>query len=648
MLNSEEIITEVESRERFLEQLVRGELIEPVLGENQQLKFLVARRWNSWYPSYFSTLGGCYVIQTRDNEHCGDKKDKNSGCIVVDPGFGFLNELRKKYKIEPHEIRSIIVSHFHPDHMAGVIEFLTLTHESKHPCNIYLNKTSFEYFKSFQGKYNRIYQLNGGQSVELAKYKFEQKNSKLDESIYVRALKVHHAEIGNTHQSLGLIFTIKTGKVDWKLGILGDTDGSDLYMNEYVERFRGVNVLVLHLGTYSDTNYGQGDKHLYRTGIIKLLNALSEDATFKANLKLLILSEFGLEMAEIEELRNLCKDFVNSHNFFNMIAFYKFLSGDQHKFHRSMFSKFSNDVITDFLKNDNENYDNIYASLFGILIVIDPMGFKNRGAIKIDAQKILSSKQGLRDFNEWCIEINSDYANAINEFLKKYIKEMIKFWGSDVDTSLNILKDLTTKIFNHLSENQFYQSRNPGAINNFEIMHYIEKYLKSIKIIDNDSLIEIFAKIEKLQIDEIMLRILFITASMYKISKEIQDDRKEIKQLNLDKGIEIMPSILNALKDECRDELINRLFLSHNGIELVFSNSISIKGLDKNDKESYIPVDRAFQDPKNSMKIIRKPIVLDNFCEIPPKDIDIWHLSIPAPNGFLDTDLQICQTETNL
>jgi len=172
MLTSEDVMNEVESRESFLEQLVRGELIEPVLGENQQLKFLVARRWNSWYPSYFNTLGGCYVIQTRDNEHCGDKKDKNSGCIVIDPGFGFLNELRHKYKIEPHEIRSIIVSHFHPDHTAGIIEFLTLTHESKHPCNIYLNKTAFEYFKSFQGKYNRIYQLNGGQSVELAKYKY--------------------------------------------------------------------------------------------------------------------------------------------------------------------------------------------------------------------------------------------------------------------------------------------------------------------------------------------------------------------------------------------------------------------------------------------------------------------------------------------
>ena len=646
MLSSKEIVSEVERREKFLEQLVRGELIEPVLGENKQLKFLIARRWNSWYPSYFSTLGGCYVIQTRDNEHCGNKKDKNSGCIVVDPGFGFLNELRKKYKIEPHEIRSIIVSHFHPDHMAGIIEFLTLTHESKHPCNIYLNKTSFEYFKSFQGKYNRIYQLNGGQSVELAKYKFKGKKYKtgpgIDESIYVRALKVHHAEIGNTHQSLGLIFTIKTGKKEWELGILGDTDGSDRYMKEYVENLRGVDVLVLHLGTYSDTNYGQGDKHLYRLGINKLLHEISKDDNLKNNIKSIILSEFGLEMAEVNELRRLCGDFINSHGFFNMIAFYNLLSseklGEKHEFHKSMFSKFSNDIIISFLyPNSNQiynNYDNLYASLLCLLIVLDKNNFKNkRNYIKIDIKRILSSNLKIQDFLMWDIEIDPDYAKNIEEEVKDYINEMIKFWETDVDISLDLIKELVAKIFNDLKNKDFYQLSNSGIIRDFEILHYTKKYLKSIKKADNnekddDSLKEILEKIEELSLSEIIFEILYLIGVIYTVSDELKSE-DETNHMNLHKGLKIMPSVLTAFKDELNAELNSRLFLSHNGLELAFSDSISIKGKDNADNDLFIPIEAAFQDPDNSMSIRLKPAI---------SDLDRWMLSVPAPNEVTNTD----------
>lgn len=211
MTNEEEkLIERIMIRTIVLEDLVRGEIIKPSSGIYQErLKFIIATNWNSWYPSYFEIFGGCYGFVTRD-----DRKeiDKNAGVTVIDPGFNFSKALRKFFNIEPHDIRKVLISHFHPDHTTGMYELLTLTHESRHACAYHLDTTAYDFFKAFQGKDNKIYEYKNNQVIEVAKYMYKN----IEESIYANIIQTFHGEIGNRHNSHGFIFDVKPATGDSK------------------------------------------------------------------------------------------------------------------------------------------------------------------------------------------------------------------------------------------------------------------------------------------------------------------------------------------------------------------------------------------------------------------------------------------------
>jgi hypothetical protein len=359
---AEELVSRIDNFTELLNELIKGNIIKPTSRKfDPLLRFIVARKWNSWYPGYFDTKGGCYAFITRDSNE--DPKD-NSGVIVIDPGFKYWDILRKYYNIEPHDLRKIIVSHYHPDHTMGLFELLTVMNETEYPCSYYLNRTSYDVFRSFQGKYNKINEFKENQQIELANYKpiitdepqswYDDKRLKIGNSndvIKMEAIRTFHKEIGNKHNSIGLKFNIRSHSIEKELLILGDTDGSEKYIDRYMHYIQNAEVLVLHLGSFSDKGYGSGNKHLYKNGIIDILNCInciSEGHIIKrgkieccinekillyndklgrvrpgknisscklrnnihlGNLKLVLISELGLEMAPLCELIESFGDF---------------------------------------------------------------------------------------------------------------------------------------------------------------------------------------------------------------------------------------------------------------------------------------------------------------------------------------------------
>lgn len=318
-----------ESHERFLRELVRGKyvpLARYILGG---LRFGIARRWNSWYPSYFDVEGGCYVLIPGDVDlkHEGNKKDKRVGVVVIDPGFRFMDILRSEYQIEPRDISSVIVTHYHPDHMGGLLEFAAIMKTSKQPCTMYVNSTTFGSFRSLQDTFINVCELCDGQIQELLKY--VARDGKLVQA-RIRAVRVHHNEIGNQHASLGLVLEISQssserqsnpGQSVYRIGIMGDTDGSAEYIPEYVREFSNVDVLLLHLGTYSDRKFGHGGKHLYVEGVKNVLSGFGTHLRESGKAggssltnMVVVLSEFGLELAEPPQLYATLRPFIASHS----------------------------------------------------------------------------------------------------------------------------------------------------------------------------------------------------------------------------------------------------------------------------------------------------------------------------------------------
>lgn len=364
----------------MLDDIAKGRIIKPYPMNSSILRFVIARKWNSWYPSYFNTEGGCYAFITRNVE---PNEERNyAGVIAIDPGFNFMENLRRYFGVEPNNIRNIIVSHYHPDHVNGLFEFITLNHELKVPCSYYLNPTTYDFFRIFEG----VSEVVEEQKIRLVDYividnnfrnsVFIEPNAEkyAKDSIYFTALKTFHREIGNRHNSLGFSFDVlAAGKNPRKILLLGDTDGDPEYLEKYLGYIKDVEIAILHLGSYSNRGYGKGDKHLYKRGLIDIFNCINcvrggkiilkegkikecidkgiisltatdsvhrttnsqlckmhKEEGFFENLKLVLVSELGLEMAPIKDLSRSFDLFDWSSGLYPLLLFSKYYSINMH------------------------------------------------------------------------------------------------------------------------------------------------------------------------------------------------------------------------------------------------------------------------------------------------------------------------------
>lgn len=304
------IADDIEKREKELELLLTRDIFNS-REEPDDTTLIVARRWNSWYPSYFDAAGGgSYLIQT-SKAHPDDKSEppKKPKVILVDPGYGFLTVVRS-LGINARDIDTVIITHFHPDHMNGIFEYMNLRIETGKATSIYMNPTTFAALgRSGTGNID-IFELPPLSAVTLANYQKE--CNSMYERIVVRAVQTHHREITNTSHPIGLIFEIEQCKsplfddnpIARNIGIIGDTDAYHIHLESYSKDFHKSDVLVLHIGTFASKPKGRPGKHLYLMGARNLLHELMIERRRSAirDNQLVLISEFGMEHATLGQL----------------------------------------------------------------------------------------------------------------------------------------------------------------------------------------------------------------------------------------------------------------------------------------------------------------------------------------------------------
>lgn len=623
---TDELTNEVDTRIDFLDDFVQGKIIKPDIPENvtQDFRFIVARKWSSWYPSYFKTIGGCYAFVSRDNHH---RPPANAGVIIIDPGFGFLDTIRREYQIEPHDIKSVIVTHFHPDHSAGLIDFLTLTYESHHSTKVYLNPTTYEFFKAFQGKYNRIFEVNREEVVKLADYNYKKVPTR-KESVELKIKPVHHCEIGNRHQSMGLNFDIKLNgrEPEHRLTILGDTDGSEKYFDEYISTLKGSEIIVLHMGTFSDRKYGQGDMHLYKSGTNNLLKRIIENDDIMEELNLIILSELGLELAPIKEIIDLMGEFNWGISLYNLLIFSKFLKkaeDDEYvdewlkpedenikkyreKYDLAIHKRIFSPLVLNALRKSFEKLDNnteiekFFACIFFLTVSFNPIGF-------IDYAPLIDES---RD------NARNRYINGLQKKFNEYIEEMYRFSEKDIGEVVEVLRNYLNQAKNKLGDfRRLNRSAFGGSI--FENTIRFVRSLQLIKEKENNK--EIFNNIRG-STGELKLIYNFLDITLKLMSKSIDNVERKAEEGKI-RGINKEPFILEEIHKTLEDNISQwmknkgnkrappKLFIGFLGFEILFSEgTLKIKDEHTRDKyngKEWIPLNKAVQGFDKGVPIIK-------------------------------------------
>ncbi len=266
-------------RENLLEDIVKKST--PFMNFGNENNFMVlAREWNSWYPSTIKVRGGCYFFNL------------NQEIIVIDPGFDTLKYIRDN-ELDVRLIRHIFVTHFHPDHFESLITLITRLTSEHNQITVYLNSSTYKQFKIYSRGFTEFVELTLGLSFNL---KFEMKNPLI--MVNIKVGKAFHKEIGGSMNSIGLKFEISFKKtVSYKIGFMSDTDGLSDYMEEYCAFYGDADILICHIGAIHKDPIGY--KHLYKEGIIELLKKdWIKD-------KIILLGEFGFELATEKEYKRV-------------------------------------------------------------------------------------------------------------------------------------------------------------------------------------------------------------------------------------------------------------------------------------------------------------------------------------------------------
>jgi glyoxylase-like metal-dependent hydrolase (beta-lactamase superfamily II) len=303
------ISKEIEAKDQALEKLVTApsESFRPP----QDTTFRVARLWNSWTPSFFDIPGGCYVILPPE----GSRELKvESQVVVIDPGFGFLKVLRENWGIGIPEIDTVVVSHFHPDHVGGLFEYIALQHtyykHMKRQAILYLNPTCKEVFGDLSPA---IEARTIDENDEIAIIHNFQRYDGLREYITLKPFKTYHWELGHENKSLGFLVSIETRvegtsrfvSSDYpnyrQIAILGDT----AYSPKLAKKVYSADVLVFHLGSFKAKESEGAGKHLYARGLIDLMKACRtyiKESSHQQR-RIVLISELGLEHSSWSDIK---------------------------------------------------------------------------------------------------------------------------------------------------------------------------------------------------------------------------------------------------------------------------------------------------------------------------------------------------------
>jgi CheY-like chemotaxis protein len=282
---------------------------EPVL--------VVLRRWNSWYPSVFSVVGGAYAVVGPTDQTVAPP------VALIDPGFQSMKALIDA-GVPWTNLNTCIVSHNHPDHIGGIFELMAARHALRKQTRVLCSPACAHMLGDCAGFNLQIKELDHECIDVFVPYE----SGGCWTRCRVYGFGTAHEEIGRQNSSRGLCITWESGTDAGRLGetaelvLVGDTDYDRA---QHMERLMteickpNVKVAVLHVGS-SQLKQGTG-KHLYLSGFMNILSDIDARLSaikYRGSL-LVLVSEWGLEHATREQIANACGSCLPGFNEFSPI-----------------------------------------------------------------------------------------------------------------------------------------------------------------------------------------------------------------------------------------------------------------------------------------------------------------------------------------
>jgi len=298
----------VKRREDALVAEFRKRAARPVPINAPEPLLIVGRRWNSWYPSFYDVEGGCYGI-------LGVKGvDGDTPGTLIDPGFRALRVMDAS-DIPLGCLRNCIITHNHPDHAAGIFEYVAARHALGQQTSLFCAPPVLEMLKSLAGKNLDVTSFAADDVDIMPPYQAADKKRR---RLRATPLPTAHLSVGPHQGTRGVILSSEelvrnAPHILATCVLLGDTEyDSNLYNPNSV--FNGirkalqqpdVKVAVLHIGC-SQLKIGTG-KHLYLRGLIDILKDIDHWRYTNVpnpteNRLLILISEWGLEHATARQL----------------------------------------------------------------------------------------------------------------------------------------------------------------------------------------------------------------------------------------------------------------------------------------------------------------------------------------------------------
>jgi CheY-like chemotaxis protein len=278
---------------------------------------VVARRWNSWYPSFFDVAGGAYAIAFPKCD--GKHRDRRNRVLVVDPGFRFL-QILGEMGLSVRDMDACVVTHNHPDHLGGVFEYIACRNQTGRPVRFFCNPSTRRILSEFANTSVTVEELpDQGRGAVIFDYR---DSTGTRRSLEIGSFSTDHKEIGWDNDARGLVLTANSGEGDHDSGwttsshsvILGDTAfmpvSQAMDLPALLAGDENTRIVVLHIGSAQLRRRVGG--HLYLTGLPRLLNLLAEELEKRRRDRtkkmVVLISEWGLEHATAQQMTTVCPE----------------------------------------------------------------------------------------------------------------------------------------------------------------------------------------------------------------------------------------------------------------------------------------------------------------------------------------------------
>ena len=234
------------------------------------------------------------------------------GC-VIDPGYNFLTNFFKRYKIA--DINAIIVTHCHDDHNADMPALLSLLYRQSNKekkVQLYLDNKTFTKYKDLIESSGYIQKPCRPVAASFDEWSVDGDYIELSSDIRMQTIPAQHRLVPDdkSNSAFGLHFVLHNIGQDCHLVISGDTAWKPDLMGKIYSCFSQFSpVLVAHISTACEREAlgviglddgGYHSNHLGVRGVVEMIHACSPSKV--------ILSEVGEELGTvINNLANLIR-----------------------------------------------------------------------------------------------------------------------------------------------------------------------------------------------------------------------------------------------------------------------------------------------------------------------------------------------------